>query len=113
MADDEKTAAEDKPKTAPRKAAAKKDEPRESMVNDKVNMVDGKPEKIADGRTSTEAVEVGQDDPEYAPTPWRETNDKLDNRVGDQQVDDAAWASKPQHVNGGEVSDKAKLDNRA
>lgn len=113
MADDDKTVTEDKPKAAaPRKASAKKEEPRESVVNDKVNMVDGKPEKIADGATTTESAEVEQDN-DFAPTPWVETNDKLDNRVGDQQVDDAAWAAKPQHVSGGEVADKAKLDSRA
>jgi hypothetical protein len=97
-------------KTPTRRAPAKAEE-RDSVVNDKVNMVDGKPEKIADNRTTTEAAEGVKVDNDYAPTPWVETNDKLDNRKGDQQVTPESWASVPQHVNGGEVSDKRKLDN--
>lgn len=49
---------------------------------------------------------------ETAQEPWVEENPRLDNRTGDQQVPDDAWAPKPQHVNGPEVGDKKKLDNR-
>lgn len=97
---------------APAKAETKPEAKRESVVNEKVNMVDGKPEKIADPDTSTEAAEGVKADEDYAPTPWVEVNEKLDNRKGDQAVAPEAWDSVPQHVNGGEVSDKRKLDNR-
>lgn len=100
---------------APEKADEKKAAParRAPAKAEVVNTVDGKPEKIADPRTSTETAEgVKQADAGYAPTPWVETNEKLDNRKGDQQVTADSWDSVPQHVNGGEVSDKRKLDNR-
>ncbi len=113
MADGDKAPEKtDEKKAAPARRAPAKAE-RDSVVNEKVNMVDGKPEKIEDNRTTTEAAEgVKQADSDYAPTPWAETNDKLDNRKGDQAVTPEAWDSVPQHVNGGEVSDKRKLDNR-
>lgn len=117
MADGDKAADEvkDEKKAPTRRAPAKAETKpeRDSVVNEKVNMVDGKPEKIADPRTSTEAADgVKQADEDYAPTPWVESNEKLDNRKGDQQVTPDSWDSVPQHVNGGEVADKRKLDNR-
>lgn len=56
-------------------------------------------------------------EPEKAPEPQAdevkpvdEGDDRLDNRKGDQAVAKEAWAATPQQVDGGEVSDKRKLD---
>jgi len=126
MADGDKAADEvkDEKKAPTRRAPAKAETKpeRDSVVNEKVNMVDGKPEKIADPRTTTEAFDAKKageetkvaapEESEYAPTPWTETSDRLDNRKGDQQVTPGSWDPVPQHVDGGEVQDKRKLDNR-
>lgn len=71
----------------------------------RTNWVDGKPEKIADPKTSAEAFEDADrdEDAEFAPTPWRETNPALDNRDGEQQVTKDSWAAVPQQVSGPEV----------
>lgn len=118
--------AEDKPakaeaKTAPRRGRRSEtadDSVRESVLSDdgRSNWVDGKPQKIADPRTSTEAF--GGDVAKLAgavtaPTPWRETNPKLDNRTGTQQVTAESWKPEPQQVPGPEVGQNdPRVNNR-
>lgn len=71
---------------------------------DRVNWVDGKAEKIADPLSTAEAAEGVDTEGRspFAPTPWRETNPKLDNRPveGAGAVTAESWAEVPQHVPG-------------
>lgn len=64
-----------------------------------VNVPDEKPEDKTEVTTKDES----EDEPDR----------RLDNRTGDQKVPDEAWATPPQQVDGGEITDKRKLDTNS